>query len=421
MNHPTPPSRTTLAGFPIAARGIGLWLCCCLALSGCGGPPEAERPAPTDAPVVETPEHPQDPLPAAAPDDSWPLFRGDTSGSGFSAGSLPEQLELLWTFEPERASFQAAASIVDGTVYVGDATGRFYALDLESGEPRWQAEAQLGFIAPAAVSDNRVFVGDGNGVFHCFDAADGEQLWSHETGDEINSGPNLFEQTVLFGSQDGNLTRLNVSDGEVAWQFHIEAEGGIQCMPTLGNSRALFAGCDGQLHVIDIAAGESVAAVDVQDPTLSTPAIRGDVAYFGTEGGNFFAVNWRTAEVVWMFRAERGNQPIRSSAAVDGEVVVFGGRDRMVRALDPATGEELWVFPTRARVDSSPVIVGERVFVGSADGRLYAIDKRSGEEVWQYDAGGSFVAAPAVAGGRLVIGTSEGVLYCFGAPPTADN
>jgi len=36
---------------------------------------------------------------AAAPGDDWPMFRGGPALAGVAAGSLPERLELLWTFK----------------------------------------------------------------------------------------------------------------------------------------------------------------------------------------------------------------------------------------------------------------------------------------------------------------------------------
>jgi len=169
------------------------------------------------------------------------------------------------------------------------------------------------------------------------------------------------------------------------------------------------------LHVVNLDTGEEVAAVEIQSPTGVTPAVRGEIAYFGTEGGTFFAVNWKTAVVAWDFQPPKGSQPFRSSPAVTADVVVFGGRNKRVHALDPLTGKTVWEYTTRNRVDCSPVVVGTRAFVGAADGRLVALDLKTGKVTWQYEAGGGFNGgSPAVSRGRLVIANEQGNVFCFG-------
>ena len=344
----------------------------------------------------------------------WPLFRGNSAGTGMAGSKLPDQLKVQWKFEAEKTFFEATAVIVDGVVYVGDADNKFYAIDLKTGKVLWNYEVEIGFVAAAAVRGGRVYCGDSDGVFYCWDAKSGKLLWKHKTEAEINSSANFYKDSVLVGSQDGSLYRLKADDGRQYWKYTIMAAGGIQCSPTLAEGRCFVCGCDGNLHVIDVEKGHSVATLEIGDPTLATPAIRGDFVYFGNEGAKVFGVNWRKPAIAWIYQHPQRQLAYRSSAAVTDSAVFVGGRDKNVHAIDRASGKVLWTFPTRGRVDSSPVLVGSRVFVGSADGRLYAINAKSGKDIWQYDAGKGFTASPAVGGRRLVIGNDDGVLYCFG-------
>src|SRR5690606_32788646 len=96
-----------------------------------------------------------------APGDAWPLFRGDTAGTGVATGTLPSELELLWKFEPDDGMFQSAAAIADGVVYIADANEFLFALDLATGEEKWRVPNKLGYLATPAVRDGKVYVGDG--------------------------------------------------------------------------------------------------------------------------------------------------------------------------------------------------------------------------------------------------------------------
>ncbi len=344
----------------------------------------------------------------------WPLFRGNSAGTGVATAALPKNLELLWSFRTDDAFFAATAVIARGIIFIGDAEAKFYAIDLKTGKEIWSREVELGFLGSAAVQDGRVVVGDSDGVIHCMDAKNGDTIWEQRTDAEINSSPNFFQQSVLIGSQNGTLYRLNLADGKILWQYTIEASGGIQCAPTLEGKHTFICGCDGQLHVIDVVTGTPLETIEIGNPTLSTPAVYGADVYFGTEGAKLFGVDWQKKKILWTYQNPRRKISYRSSPAVTTDAVVIGGRNQLVEKIDRRTGTSRWSFRTKGRVDSSPVIAGNRVFVGSTDGRLYGLDLESGDLVWSYDSGGAFTASPAVADGRLVIGNDDGVLYCFG-------
>jgi outer membrane protein assembly factor BamB len=218
---------------------------------------------------------------------------------------------------------------------------------------------------------------------------------------------------VLFGSQDAKLYCLKADTGEVVWKY--ESRDQIRCFPTIVGDRAFVAGCDKNLHVVDLIKGTSDADIDIEGPTCCSPAVMDGNLFVGTEGNTFFALDPRQAKILWRYENADRAAPYRSSAAVTPEAVIVGSRDKYVHALDPKTGRKLWDFATKRKVDSSPVVVGSRVFVGSSDGRVYGLDLKTGREVWRYEAGGEVNASPAVAAGRMVIGTDAGNLYCFGA------
>ena len=209
---------------------------------------------------------------------------------------------------------------------------------------------------------------------------------------------------------------MDRTSGEIVWKHSVQDQ--IRCSPTVVDDRAFLAGCDGQLHIVDLTQGEDAAGVPIDAPTGSTPAVLGNLVFFGTEGGTFYAVNWETAEIAWTFRDEDSAQPFRSSAAVHANTVVVGSRNKKLHAFAADTGETLWTFSARQRIDSSPVIVGDRVFFGVADGRLYAVQLSTGEQLWEYEAGGGFAGSAAVAEQRLVIASDDGIVYCFGKRPS---
>ena len=346
----------------------------------------------------------------------WPLYRGNALAQGVAEEALSDNLELKWKFEVEDGAFEATPVVVDNVAYIGDLDARVYALNLEDGSKLWTYEGNVehlsGFMGSPAYREGRLYVGDIDGVLHCLDAKTGKRIWKFEAGLEINGSVNFYQDKILIGSQDATLYCLNQTDGKLAWKVEIDDQ--IRCMPTVVSNRGFVAGCDSKLHVIDLDQGKAIGTVPIDGPTGSAPAVRDDVAYFGTEAGTFFAIDWKELKVVWKFEDSRNRQQIRASAAVLPDRVIFGSYSKNLVSLDRESGEKQWSFKAKGKINSSPVVAGERVYFGSSDNRVRAVDVSNGKEVWQYEAPSGFPAGPAVSNGRLLIASERGVVYCFG-------
>jgi outer membrane protein assembly factor BamB len=365
-------------------------------------------------------------LSARADADDWPVVRGDVLGSGVANSSLSDKLGVLWTFHaPGDSGFDATPIVQDGIVYIGDSDGTLDAVRLVDGTAVWTKKlGDVGFLAGAAWNQGRLYVGDSNGVVRCLSAEDGSEVWHADVGAEVYAGPMIHQQDVLVTCEAGTLACLDAATGKERWHFHIEAP--LRCTPTIVSGHVLLAGCDSKLHLIDVTDGTESSTAAIDAPTGSTAAARESRAYFGTEGGTFYAIDLASAgegppTVAWTFRDPERGQPIRSAAAVTEHLIAYGSQGKAVFGLNPVDGKLLWKRPSQSRVDSSPVIAGERVVAASERGVLYLIDIKNGEVKWQYEAGGHFTASPAVVDGRIVIPNADGTLYCFGAKPSSSK
>ncbi len=346
-----------------------------------------------------------------ASSDDWLSFRGNPQLTGVATGELPENLELLWTFETGDG-IESTAAIAAGTVYVGTLDGYLYAINLENGGLKWKYQASGEIKSSPTVFRNVVHFGDGMGVFHAVDAQTGEPRWTFEAEAEIISSANVAQDRLLFGSYDQYLYCLSAEDGSLAWKF--ETEGYIHGTPAIVNGAVVISGCDGYLRIINITDGVEQQKIALGDYVGASPAILNNRAYAGTFGNQVLCAELENSEILWWYQHPERHFPFYASAAVTADIVVIGGRDKMIHALKPQTGEPLWTYPTKSRVDSSPVIVGKRVFFGTVGGELVALNLDSGEKVWEFVIGAAIIASPSVVTGKLVIGADDGRIYCFG-------
>src|SRR2546422_7971197 len=78
----------------------------------------------------------------ASTDCDWPMYQHDPSRTGAAGcGDIgPDNAATLaprW-FAPTKGAVTASPIVVGDTVYVGDNTGVFYAIDAATGAVRWQ-------------------------------------------------------------------------------------------------------------------------------------------------------------------------------------------------------------------------------------------------------------------------------------------
>lgn len=203
-------------------------------------------------------------------------------------------------------------------------------------------------------------------------------------------------------------------------------------------------------------------------PIYARAALRDGVAYVGTSGGNFHAIDLKDGGFKWTFAAGRGiygealatddavyfvcdngylfkldratgkeiwrydlgdervsrslpHQLVKNSGDFDWDfhapkpmltdgVIYVGSGDGGMNAVDPASGKRLWRFQAQGKIRTGAIVEGPRLIFGSMDNFVYALDRKTGSQVWRSDVHGPITAPPAMIGNTLVIGVSAGLI-----------
>ncbi len=155
-----------------------------------------------------------------------------------------------------------------------------------------------------------------------------------------------------------------------------------------------------------------------------TPAVVGDLIYFGTHFGRVYAVNT-------LARLEKRDFPVgvrgeweyprqinKSIGAIVGGVVVadnnvYLGSSLGVYALDAVTGDLRWHFKTEGKVWTTPEVKDRVVYAGSFDGKLYALSAGEGKELWSFKAPAAIASSPTVWQNIIIFGSFDRYLYAL--------
>jgi outer membrane protein assembly factor BamB len=99
--------------------------------------------------------------------------------------------------------------------------------------------------------------------------------------------------------------------------------------------------------------------------SLNPPVVIGDTIYFGSDDGNFYALDADSGYMRWVFKS---GAEINSIPYADKDQVYFGSKDGKLYALSRETGQEMWNFPTQSQINSQVQRYGDYIiFVGDAD------------------------------------------------------
>jgi outer membrane protein assembly factor BamB len=226
---------------------------------------------------------------------------------------------------------ESSPLVGNGLVYVGDWSGRVYALSLRTGATRWSFRAAGKIKGSVALAGGRVYIGDYDGRVYALDARTGRLAW-RASGQARLGGRGSFYSTpavaygrVYIGSTDGKVYSFGAESGRLRWSY---STGGY---------------------------------------VYASPAVWNRLVLVGSYDGRFYALDAATGARRWSFRA---NGPISGAATVLDGVVYFSTFARRTYALDAAAGRLLWTWPDGKY---SPVVSdGRRVYL-TGYGRLYGL------------------------------------------------
>lgn len=399
--------------------------------------------------------------------ESWPQFGANPGNTGYTqrvSGPGAQSMQLAWRYDAGTPTMNSSPVVGDRTVYVpgsGD-PGLIHAIDLDSGDQRWEFEpAGYASSAPALV-DGTLYVGTWGKRFYAIDAESGDEEWSREIGHRFgSSSPAVVDGTIYVGTVgDGPLVvsgpddqaafeacallALDATSGEIRWRYdRFDEKDNIHSSPAVADGLVFFA-AEGSLYALDSESGEDVWTRTVPTHRDASPAVWDDVVYVGSRTSE----NAESPRSVWAFDIASGetrwtagidDQTLRTSPAVaDGAVYVaassrrwcFGdGTDEdstcqgvtrgQLYALDAASGDRRWTADIEADTRSSPAIAGETIYVGCDDG-LSAVTtdgKTTGRVRFEPSDETHYVdSSPAVADGYVCVGASDGRLRAVRGP-----
>ena len=164
--------------------------------------------------------------------------------------------------------------------------------DLKTGREKWRVpdpDGQVKVSTPVAAGALAIVSGGwppaARPIF-AIRVADGSIAWRHERGSPYTSTPIVYDGLVYVLTDNGILSAYQVSDGTRVYQQRVSRESGaFSASPVAAAGRLYLAGEDGKVFVIRAGpAFELLAANDMAETVMATPAVSGRLLFVRTSG-----------------------------------------------------------------------------------------------------------------------------------------
>jgi outer membrane protein assembly factor BamB len=333
---------------------------------------------------------------------------GTRSGKGPQPAALtdiasPIAVSRLWTANlgdgEAHGWLRQHPAVANGRVYATDDAGNLVALDANTGNELWAANAveraasrsKLKFwrrekVETAALSgspgvgNGMVVVGGRNGEVVAFDE-NGAKKWSAKVSSEVLSAPLVTSTRVIVRANDGRVFGLDPADGSRKWVF----DRGLPTLTVRGNA---------------------------------SPVGGNGVAYIGYDDGTLVAIREEDGLRVWeqIVAEPEGRTELARMADIDGEIMLDGDtlfvvsyHDK-VMALSASSGEPLWAHDVGGW--SGTALTADKVLLTDKTGNVWALNRATGDSLWKQNLfENRQLTSPVVQGDYVVVGDLKGYLH----------
>jgi len=279
------------------------------------------------------------------------------------------------------------------------------------GEELWHYEGRGPYAAAAGMAEDLAVLGGLDGRVTALDIGSGQVRWEYVYKEEMGSRPLFVDGLLYLATLEGTVLALDAKTGAWKWHFRREPTGRFTILGTGSPVVAkgmLFQGfADGSIVALDSKTGavkwdRKLGRGDYPDVNASVQ-LSGDRVYAASYGGQVAAFEAANGNLVWEAKVPFA---YKCRLEADGLYVVT---TTSVVSLEPRHGKELWSAPLGGAPAAEPFAVKGMLLVPNGNG-LLVLDRRSGRRIRLLSRGSGSSSEPTALGNRLYALSNAGEL-----------
>lgn len=301
----------------------------------------------------------------------------------FQAEGAPVHPEVTWTFESRGGEIGTTPVVWQDTVLVvDDAEGiderYLYALDIETGAPKWTYPIINSTGSAPAVSSRMVYLPLEQDLV-ALDVDNGQVLWKqHLNGFMYDTSPVVDGELVYVctepvGYHSGCVEAFRAKTGETVWKFELRHN---------TQHRFPLVLADGKVYVVDHEINLARRGFGIRPERLfgSEETKREDRETPGSTH-HLYALDGKTGSVLWSVNINRN---LSYFPTASGGFVYVVSNQGFVYGYNAETGElvDSWDFGSHAR--STPIVMDDVMYLATTEG-VSAQHMTIHESVWSFE------------------------------------
>lgn len=261
---------------------------------------------------------------------------------------------------PLKNGVEGGAALDGEKLYFGSNNGKFYCVNVTSGQILWTFDLNSESLARPLVKGPYVYHVTGNNTLYAFDKNSGASIWVKANAAKSNmtirgqTAPVFSDGALYLGFSDGSFTAVNAQNGRELWSKRI--------------------GDDKKFNDVD-------ATVVVTNKCLLVSSFSNALYCLNKKNG---AINWRHDEGGY------------NAVYADQDKIYYPTASGEIHLLDLNSGKLLKKIVNIKGISTEIVGVGNYILHGESSGAVVLRDKQSLEKVDQFFPGMGLFAKPSV-------------------------
>ena len=311
---------------------------------------------------------------------------------------------VRWTFSTA-GIIENKGVVSENTFYITSRGGYLYALDVESGDLRWQVRSERGadFTTSPLILRDLIILGTSDGYLYTISANSRRKVWEYKICETVTT-PLVVSSDgsiIYLGGSDKNAYAVEISSGKILWSFPVGAR--ISAGIIFNQDSLYLVNEEGTLYCLNRGTGSLSWKTSIDDTVRTTPLLVNDFIYVSGLNRVVYAVNLTEKQVKW--RAKTTDQIITTPFFYKNRLYI-ASEDGILYILDTRKGD--WIDKVKTEgITTAVSFLAETgiIYLGKEDGSLYALDTKDNKILWKYKTSGKITATPVSAGELIIIAT----------------
>lgn len=322
----------------------------------------------------------------------------DSKLPDYSINDTYPLVTIKWQFNTGY-TIGSAAAIDDKNIFVGDASGKFYSLNIVDGSVQWTFNTNNAVYSSPEVASDYVVFGSADSSIYCLNKSNGKLIWKSKTNAAVLGSPLIQENIVYIGGSDKIFRAIDLPGGKIIWEFS-GLNGFVESRPVISDDKIIFGAWDEHLYCLDKTSGDLIWKWKgdregiFYSPAACTPVISNGIVFIVAPDRQMTAIETGTGKQLW----RTGKDQVRETIGIseNAEKIFIRTMNDTILAL-PASGDlnqPIWITNCEFGYDISPAQIVEKngvIFYPTKNGVIYSLDSSNGKILWKHKITNGFV------------------------------